>query len=687
MTTTVLIVEDDDAIRNNVTRLLRLEGYEILSATHGKEALELVRAAAPDVVITDISMPVMDGFELLETLRADRKWGSIPVMLLTAMDDRASMRRGMASGADDYLAKPFSRAELLEALEGLLKKRQRVAESIQSALVAHEEQLRVSFSENLGGKSTERFGLDIPPGAVADLVVDAAVLFSEVRNFTSLAERLSASEVAELLTEFFERSSRTVQRLGGQHLKFRGGGLMVIFSEALTESSIPAARRAVIAALGMTLVARDFRAWLARRFANRSLPPFAVGVGLHAGEVTLCTLGSDSHTETTPIGEAVHVASRLESSSKELGWSVVASTKLLGLAGEGIQTGGMTSLSVRDNSLYIDVAEILGMVAVPGDTSEGAEALVDRAAEVHAAVQINSQITARAVKGALSAKLSAMKELSFSPDEEPLRLKGYRIARKIGAGGMTQVYLAVREVDGLAVVLKVLEASGQGVAVHLSRFIQEYALLSGIDHPNVVKIYDQGFTDDHAYIAMEYFERGDLRAHFKEGMTPSRVIQVVAQLATALSAVHGQGIIHRDLKPENVMLRADGSVALADFGIAKPMMDNDNLELTKTRHGDVIGTPYYLSPEQAAGKPLTLHSDLYSLGVMMFEMLAGKRPFAAETLAQLLARHLHTPTPDLPARVRRYQPIVNTLMAKAPSERYANADALLAALKTLPPAA
>jgi len=164
------------------------------------------------------------------------------------------------------------------------------------------------------------------------------------------------------------------------------------------------------------------------------------------------------------------------------------------------------------------------------------------------------------------------------------------------------------------------------------------------------------------------------------------VIEVVGQLATALSAVHGQGIIHRDLKPENVMLRADGSVALADFGIAKPMMDKDNLELTKTRHGDVIGTPYYLSPEQAAGKPLSLHSDLYSLGVMMFEMLAGKRPFAAETLAQLLALHLHAPTPDLPARVSRYQPIVNTLMAKTPAQRYETADALLDALTGLSPA-
>jgi serine/threonine-protein kinase PpkA len=188
-------------------------------------------------------------------------------------------------------------------------------------------------------------------------------------------------------------------------------------------------------------------------------------------------------------------------------------------AGDGVQTGGMTSLEVRGKNLYVDVAEITGLVTNMDDKVHGMATLTERAAEVRAAVQINSEITARAVKGALKSKLSAMKELSFGPGEEPLRLKGYRITRKIGAGGMTQVYLAVRESDGLPVVLKVLDASGQEASAHLSRFIQEYALLSQIDHPNVIRIYDQGFTDDHAYIAMEYFERGDLRGEFKAGLT------------------------------------------------------------------------------------------------------------------------------------------------------------------------
>jgi serine/threonine protein kinase len=292
-------------------------------------------------------------------------------------------------------------------------------------------------------------------------------------------------------------------------------------------------------------------------------------------------------------------------------------------------------------------------------------------------VQINSEITARAVKGALQSKLSAFKDHQFEPGEEPLRLKGYRLTRKIGSGGMTEVFLAVRESDMLPVVLKVLDASGKATSEHLSRFIQEYALLSRIEHPHVIRIYDQGFTDDHAYIAMEYFELGDLRAEIKAGMTSERVLQIVMQVAQALDAIHERGIIHRDLKPENIMRRPDGTVALADFGIAKSMMQQENLAFTQTRHGDVVGTPYYLSPEQASGQAITTTSDLYSLGVMMFEMLAGERPFRAESLDLLLARHLSAPTPSLPAEHAALQPVVDKLMAKKPEERYASARALL----------
>ena len=681
--TTILIVEDDDAIRNNVTRLLKLEGYDIVSAINGALGLERARQVRPDVVISDVSMPEMNGFELLEAIRADKDLAATSVMLLTALDDRASMRRGMTAGADDYLAKPFTRIELMEALQGLLRKKGRIEQSIESAVSAREEHLRRAFTESLGGSALpDKFGLEAPADAVPDQVIEATVLFSDIRNFTSLAEKLDSSEVAELLTQYFERTSEPVLKNGGRHLKFIGDGLMAVFADTLSGGSpLAASRRAVSAALAMALATHEFRSWLEKRFAQRGLPPFAIGVGLHAGEVTICRLGSVHNRETTPIGDTVNVAARLEASSKELGWTVVASNAVLQGAGEGIQTGGMTSLDVRGKSGYVDVAEITGLVTNLEDKRHGMATLTERAAEVRAAVEINSGITARAVKGALKSKLSALKDHQFSPEEAPLRLRGYRLTRKIGSGGMTEVYLATRESDGLAVVLKVLDASGKAASEHLSRFIQEYTLLSRIEHPHVIRIYDQGFTDDHAYIAMEYFEQGDLRAELTAGMSQRRVLEVISQVAQALAVIHERGVIHRDLKPENIMRRPDGTVALADFGIAKSMLQADNLALSQTRHGDVVGTPYYLSPEQASGQKITPPSDLYSLGVMMFEMLAGRRPYRADSLDLLLANHLTAPTPELPAAHAALQPVVEKMMAKKPGDRHPTAAALLADLR------
>jgi class 3 adenylate cyclase/CheY-like chemotaxis protein len=615
--TRILIVEDDDAIRNNVIRMLKLEGYEIVSAIHGRQGIDRARAERPDLIISDIGMPEMDGFEMLESIRGDEALGSIPVMLLTALDDRASMRRGMTAGADDYLAKPFTRVELLEAIEGLLKKKVRIEASIESAVRDREDHLRRAFTESLGGRAlSDKFVLAPPQDATTETVVEATVLFSDIRGFTSLAEKLSSREVAELLTEYFDRICEPVLKNGGQHLRFIGDGLMAVFMDNMVQTTpLPAARRAISAALGMALATHEYRSWLSRRFAQRGLPAFAIGVGRHGGAVTIAHLGAAGSKETTPIGDTVNVAARLEASTKELGWTVVASNVVLEQAGGGVQTGGITSVEVRGKNIYMDVAEIVGLEASEADRLFGMATLAERAGEVRDAVQVNSEITARAVKGALQSKLSAFKD--FSPGDEPLRLKGYRLTRKIGAGGMTDVFLAERETDGLPVVLKVLDASGKATGEHLSRFIQEYTLLSRIEHPNVIRIYDQGFTDDHAYIAMEYFEHGDLRSEIKAGMTQERVLEIVREVALALKVIHEQGIIHRDLKPENVMRRPDGRVVLADFGIAKSMLAHENMALTQTRHGDLVGTPYYLSPEQASGHEITTQTDLYSLGEMM----------------------------------------------------------------------
>ncbi|MDO9357603.1 MAG: protein kinase [Polaromonas sp.] len=672
----ILVVEDEEDIRNNIVRMLTLEGFDTVAAGDGQAGLVQAQARRPDLIISDVNMPGMDGFALLAAVRADKALATTPLVLLTALDDRGSMRRGMTTGADDYLSKPFTRTELLDAVEAQIRKNARVEERINYGLAALETRLRASFADSIGGSGSGAFAVEMPAaGGDPGQSLQATVLVSTIRNFTSLAEKLDAAEVSQLLTEYFERTCQPVLKNGGRHLKFVGDGLMAVFADTLSGSPLPAPRRAISAALAMALATHEFRAWLEQRFPARGLPPFAIGVGLHCGDVRLCRMGANDSDELTPVGDTVGLAARLEATTRERGWTVLASGNALALAGAGIQTGTRDTVAVRGSAL--DVVEITGLITQMDDKIHGMASLTERAAEVSAAVKSNSDITARAVKDALQSKLAALKDLGFDAGKDTVRLKGYRITRKIGSGGMTEVYLAERESDKLPIVLKVLDSRGKEASDHLVRFIQEYALLCKIDHPHVIRIHDQGFTDEHAYIAMEYFERGDMRALFGPGMTRARAVAVMQQIAQALSAVHSHGIVHRDIKPENVMLRTDGSVALADFGIAKSMLQAESLGLTQTRHGDVVGTPYYMSPEQAGGRAVTARSDLYSLGVMFFEMLAGQRPYVAESLELLLAKHLHADTPLLPAGHAALQPIVDRLMAKDPEARYASADALL----------
>lgn len=258
----------------------------------------------------------------------------------------------------------------------------------------------------------------------------------------------------------------------------------------------------------------------------------------------------------------------------------------------------------------------------------------------------------------------------------PVNILGHRFIRELAIGGTSMVYLAESERAGDLVVLKVLRDAPETGDQHMqfSRFLQEYELISKIRHPNVVRIYDLGISDDHAYIAMEYFPRGDLRGRIAKGIEPSQALQYLSQMAAALQVVHEVGVLHRDLKPGNIMERADGSLALIDFGLAKHT--EVNIEMTGT--GEIFGTPYYMSPEQGHGQSLDERSDLYSLGVIFYEMLTGKKPFLAPTPMGVIYLHGNAPRPELSAALGIYQPLLSKLLAVAPADRFASARELVA---------
>ena len=203
--------------------------------------------------------------------------------------------------------------------------------------------------------------------------------------------------------------------------------------------------------------------------------------------------------------------------------------------------------------------------------------------------------------------------------------------------------------------------------------MQEYELIAELDHPNIVRIYDLGVGDDHAHIAMEYLDGGDLKKRLIDGINEPNAVRYFRQIAGALGEIHKVGILHRDLKPGNIMLRRDNSIALIDFGLAKRM----RLKMEITDSGEIFGTPYYMSPEQGHGTAVDLRSDLHSLGIIFYEMLTGEKPFKADSAMGIIFKHAKSPVPLLPPRLSKYQALINMLLAKDPDNRLQSAEEIV----------
>jgi tRNA A-37 threonylcarbamoyl transferase component Bud32 len=284
----------------------------------------------------------------------------------------------------------------------------------------------------------------------------------------------------------------------------------------------------------------------------------------------------------------------------------------------------------------------------------------------------------RTLEGAARLHRRSLADWRISPEADEsrrfgeARIPGYRRARLLARGSVSQLYVAESEKAGALVVLKVTpsQRDDSGVDQAFARFLQEYEIAQRVHHPNIVRLYELGVADDHAYLAMEYFQHGDLRRRMRSGVSPSEALGFASQIARALGALHPAGILHRDLKPGNVMLRADDQIALIDFGLAK----HEALELEITDTGLIFGTPHYMSPEQGHGQDMDPRSDLYSLGVMLFEMLTGQKPYTASNPMAIIYMHRNAPLPQLPEALTDLQPLLERMLAKQPQERFRDAQ-------------
>ena len=255
----------------------------------------------------------------------------------------------------------------------------------------------------------------------------------------------------------------------------------------------------------------------------------------------------------------------------------------------------------------------------------------------------------------------------------------YEITELIGVGGMAEVYKGIDVIDNKTVAIKILKKEFAENEEFLRRFRNESKAVAVLSHPNIVKIYDMGFSEKIQYIVMEYIDGITLKEYIEEEkvLTWKDTVHFVIQILRALQHAHDKGIVHRDIKPQNIMMFTDGTIKVMDFGIAKFAREEG-----KTATDQAIGSVHYISPEQASGNVTDAKSDIYSVGTMMYEMLTGRKPFDSDNPVAIAVMHMH----DIPERLRAINPdipdgleeIVLKAMEKAPEDRYQTTTEMIA---------
>ncbi len=257
-----------------------------------------------------------------------------------------------------------------------------------------------------------------------------------------------------------------------------------------------------------------------------------------------------------------------------------------------------------------------------------------------------------------------------------LDIPNFKLGKEIGRGGMAKVFLGEQMQPKRKVAIKIVSPQGNDPKI-LNDLKKEGDTVAQFSHPNIVTVYSCGVQNNYYFLAMEILSGGDLKSRIKSGrLSELDAFRICRDVARALEHAHKRGTLHRDIKPENILFHEDGQAVLVDFGIAKAQ----NTVSEFTRAGSVVGTPHYMSPERALGKDIDERSDIYALGVVLYEMLTGSKVYdAADTFAVSYA-HVHEPIPDLPGNKARFQPMLNKLLAKSPDDRFQNATQLISQL-------
>ncbi|MGA8515147.1 MAG: response regulator [Burkholderiaceae bacterium] len=367
----IVVMDDDAGTRILVSQVLKKEGYQVMAAEDGVKGLALIREYKPDLIVSDVQMPLMDGFAVLESVRSDAALAAIPVILLTSLQDRAFMRQGMTTGADDYLTKPFAPQELRDAVNAQVNKLVRVsamrAQLVDTAVGVALEEQRHQISKLYERRMAKTLSEQWPDSGFVqekEKFNSATVLFADMRDDAQWTQRLSSSELGEVVQQFYGTVGDTVHLFGAHYMQFVGDGMLCVFVDAGDTLSVNHGLRAVRAAVGLTDATRRLDTYVSQHFSDRNLPPFALSIALHSGPVAFAKLDGmfGSTGQTTPVGDTVSLALKLFGGQPRQTWAITATVQTARLVTGAVRVGQRAMIATPGRHMPVDAVEILGLI-------------------------------------------------------------------------------------------------------------------------------------------------------------------------------------------------------------------------------------------------------------------------------------------------------------------------------------
>ena len=370
----IVVMDDDAGTRLLVSQVLKNDGYDVLAAVDGEKGLALIKTHRPDLIVSDVQMPLMDGFEVLENVRSDPAIAATPVILLTSLAERSHMRLGMTTGADDYLTKPFEPQELKDAVNAQLEKLVRldvmrtlavntaVTDAVSSAVKAERLDIHAMYEARLSQSLSEQW----PDGGFvrpSEKFASATALFADMRDYGHWAQRLSSTELGDVVQQFYGTVGDTVHLFGAHHMQFVGDGMLCVFVDAGDTKSVNHGLRAARAALGLNDTTRRLDTYVSQRFANRDLPPFALNIALHSGPIAFAKLDGPFGIsgQTTPVGDVISTALKLYGGQPRLDWPIAASVQTARLITGAVKFGRRALVKIATRNLPFDAVELVGL--------------------------------------------------------------------------------------------------------------------------------------------------------------------------------------------------------------------------------------------------------------------------------------------------------------------------------------